>query len=137
MTDVNSHGTENLVEKIFLLHQQLESTNQKYEDLQSLYSDTVKTNYKLKTEYFLLKDENDGLNDLMKQREQFYKSQCLKLESQHDRLQVRYRDLRDNYYKEKNAHGDYGFDLTGDVTAKDRNLSGQASHREVSPYKVK
>jgi hypothetical protein len=105
--------------------------------LQSLYSDTVKTNYKLKTEYFLLKDENDGLNDLMKQREQFYKSQCLKLESQHDRLQVRYRDLRDNYYKAKNAHGDYGFDLTGDVTAEDRKLSGQASHREVSPYKVK
>jgi chaperonin cofactor prefoldin len=111
--------------------------NQKYENLQLLYTNTVKTNYAFKTELFLLKNENELLNESMDQRERFYNSRCRQLQLQYDRLQVRYRDLRENYYKEKNDHGDYGFDLTGDVTEEDRKLNGQASHREVSPYKVK
>ena len=137
MSDVKSHGTESLVDKMFHLNQQLESMNQKYEDLQLLYNNTVKTNYAFKTELFLLKNENKLLNERMDEREQFYNSRCRQLESQYNRLQVRYRDLRDNYYKEKNDHGEYGFSLTGDVKAEARKFSGQASHREVSPYKVK
>jgi hypothetical protein len=100
MSDVKSHGTEILVDKIFHLNQQLESMNKKYEDLQLLYTKAVTTNRDLKTRVFVLKNDNEDL-------------------------------------KEKNDHGDYGFDLTGDVTAEDRKLNGQASHRDVSIYKVK
>jgi len=137
MSDVKSHGTESLVDKMFHLNQQLESMNQKYENLQLLYTNTFKTNYAFKTELFLLKNENKLLNERIDERERFYNSRCRQLQSQYDRLQVRYRDLRDKYYKEKNDHGDYGFSLTGDVTVEACKLSGQASYQEASRYKVK
>jgi DNA repair exonuclease SbcCD ATPase subunit len=115
-SDVTSHGTqgtESLVDKIFHLSKQLESRTQKYEDLQVLYTKAVTTNRDLKLRVWMLKNENELLNERMDQRERFHDARCRRLQLQYDRLQVRYRDLRDNYYKEKNEHGDYGFDLTG------------------------
>jgi hypothetical protein len=110
------------------LNQQLESMNQKYEDLQLLYTKAVKTNYAFKTELFLLKNENELLNARMDQREQFHNARCRRLQLQYDRLQVRYRDLRDNYYKEKNEHGDYGFDLCAPTTAPDIDPTTSRAH---------
>ena len=137
MSDVKLHRTESLLERIFVLQEQLESMNHKYDSLQLLHTTVVKQNYELETEVYFLQNENECLSERMNEREQFYNSRCRQLESQYNRLQVRYRDLRDNYYKEKNDHGEYGFSLTGNVKAEARKLSGQASHREVSPYKVK
>jgi len=137
MSDVKLHGTESLLERIFVLQQQLEAMNRKYDSLQLLHTTVVKQKYELETKVYFLQNENECIGERMNEREQFYNSRCRQLESQYDRLQLRYRDLRDNYYKEKNDHGEYGFDLTGDVKAEVRKLSGQASHREVSPYKVK
>ena len=124
MSDVKSHGTESLVEKIFIHNEQLESMNRKYDSLQLLHTTVVKQKYELETKVDFLQNKNENLSKRMNEREQFYNSRCRQLQSQYDRLQVRYRDLRDNYYKEKNDHGEYGFSLTGDVTAEARKLSG-------------
>ena len=124
MSDVKLHGTESLVEKIFIHNEQLESMNRKYDSLQLLHTTVVKQKYELETKVDFLQNKNENLSKRMNEREQFYNSRCRQLQSQYDRLQVRYRDLMDNYYKEKNDHGEYGFSLTGDVTAEARKLSG-------------
>jgi len=139
MADVESHGTESLVDKILILHKQLESMNDKYDSLKLQYTALVNQNYESKIQVYCLKNEVKLLSQRTDERERFHNARYRQLQSQYDRLKVeydrlqsRYRGLRDNHYEENNYHGDYGFDLTGDVTEEDRKLSHQ-----YSPYRVK
>jgi len=139
MSGVESHGTESLVDKILILHKQLESINHKYDSLQQQYTAVVNQNYKSKTEVRFLRNEVELLRQMTDERERFHNARYRQSQSRYDRLKVeydglqsRYRVLRDKHYSENNGYGEYGFDLTGDVTEEDRKLNHQDS-----PYTVK
>ena len=85
MSDVKLHGTESLLERIFVLQEQLEAMNRKYDSLQLLHTTVVKQNYELETKVYFLQNENECIGERMNEREQFYNSRCRQLESQYDK----------------------------------------------------
>ena len=100
-----------LVDKIFELEKKLNVMNEKYDDLQERYTTEVRNNYTWKNTVDSLQKEVQRLEKMGLEREHYFSSRHRRLESQYNTLYLRYAHLKDNYYKEKDDHGDYGFGL--------------------------
>jgi hypothetical protein len=85
--------------------------NEKYDNLKERYTTEVQNNYTWKNTVDSLQKEVQRLEQLGFEREHYFSSRHRRLESQYNRLYLRYAHLKDNYYKEKDDHGDYGFGL--------------------------